>query len=149
MAGQPGLQHGAERGDAGAGGYKKRIARWIAEQEGPERSAHLDRVARMHGKQVGREMAVLDAVQAELEAVPVGWRGNGIRARDAFTVDHFFERDPLSRDKQKLFDAGRLEDEVPDLRRDFVRFNEPGLHLVLLAARASLALSCKIRLSAG
>ena len=74
--GQTSRQHGAERSDAGTGGYQERIVGRLTQNKSAERTAHFDEVARLKAEQIGREVAVADAVQAQLEAVAIGRGGD-------------------------------------------------------------------------
>src|SRR5580704_7506847 len=87
-------------------------------------------------------MPVGNQVEAQLKPIALVRRGrNRIRACNLFPADVIGERDELPRRERKSFDVRRLEDEVPDVRRDLDRLNETRAHYVRSARGGRSAIS--------
>src|SRR5579871_326993 len=142
-------EHGAERSDAGTSGNKYGVSLRFAPDEGAERAAHFAQVARPQRKQIWREVALLHTIQTKLEAIAGGWTGNGISTDDELAIDHLFQRNPLSENKQEFFGLGKFKNKVTDFRCDFQRLDQPGFQTDLPDSRACLALSWSMVCRAG
>ncbi len=129
-------RHGAERRDAGAGGDEDGFFRWIANHEESERRGHLNGIARLHREKMRSEDAFVNQIQAELEAIAIGQRNDGIGARDLLAVERFIERNELAGLEMELLDLGDFEYEVADFGRDVVKLQDRGSHAVRQCAPA-------------
>ena len=75
-----------------------------------------------------REHAFVHQIEAELEAIAIGQRNDGIRARDLLAVQGFVERNELAGFEMELLDFRDFEDEVADFGRDVVELQHRGSH---------------------
>src|SRR5579871_3468183 len=97
-----------------------------------------------------REHTVLHKIEAEFETVPIRKRRNGIRPRDLLAIEHFVEGYELTWLEMELLHLGHAEQEMVDLRRQFVRRDQLRLHAGCPSlANAWLARSSNASSSAG
>ena len=118
-------RHGAEGRDAGAGGDEDGFLGGIANHEEAQRRGRLDRIARFHGEKMRSEHASVHQIQAELEAIAVGQRDDGIRPRDLLAAHRFIERNELAWLEMELLYFGDFERRSGGLRAQCRETREP------------------------
>ena len=100
----------------------------IADGEKSQRRGHLDGIARLHREKVWCENAFVYQIQAQLKAIAIRQRDDGIGARYLLAVDGFLERNELAGLEMQLLHFWDFEHKVAHFRRDIVKFDHPGLH---------------------